>query len=331
MKKFFLLIGFAASVLGVQAQSRKHIGNFSQFGQYYNPALTGQQGSIVKSFYRDRWTGFEDAPRTFFISGEINLADVKNHTLLTSGTAEEGEATEEGTAVGVVRQAIGVSVLNDRFGPLRENYFTVNYTTGIQLTETIGLQGGIGIGYNNSRLDKNSVVLNDLGDAGYDNFLYGKERIHRYGVNLGIALTASNYFLGYAVQDLVQGSFSENDYLKDMNAMQHIVQAGFRHGITDQLGVVVNGMYRFDSNEEGLYEAQLKGVYNNFFWASAGYRQDLAYTFGGGIRLKQLNIGYTREVATGKSENVMNSANEIMLSYNLAPVLTSVGKALTIW
>ncbi|MBA9075827.1 PorP/SprF family type IX secretion system membrane protein [Rufibacter quisquiliarum] len=328
MKKFLIIIGLAVTGLTVQAQSRKFIGNFSHFSQTYNPALTGQQGSMIKSFYRDRWNGFDNAPRTFFISGEVNMADIRNHTLLSSSEPEDAAAPAEATGV---QHGFGVSVLHDRFGPLRENQFTLNYTSGIRISQNVNLQGGIGFSYGNSRMASEGVILNDQGDASFDKFLYGNERIHRYGVNLGVALTAANYYVGYAVQDLVTGSFSDNDFLKDRFPMQHVAQFGVRHSFTDQLGAVLNGMYRYDANEEGLYEAQLKGVYNNFFWLGAGYRQDLAYTFSGGIRFGQLNIGYLREEATGKAETVFNTANEIVVSYNLAPVLTGAGKALSIW
>lgn len=77
MKKFILLAILVVSGWSVKAQSRKHIASFSQFGQYFNPAMTGLEGSQLKALYRDQWTGFQDAPRTLFVSGEFDLASMK--------------------------------------------------------------------------------------------------------------------------------------------------------------------------------------------------------------------------------------------------------------
>ena len=41
MKKHIVTLVFVCSVLGLQAQNRKHVANFSLFQQYFNPALTG--------------------------------------------------------------------------------------------------------------------------------------------------------------------------------------------------------------------------------------------------------------------------------------------------
>nr|WP_048921139.1 PorP/SprF family type IX secretion system membrane protein [Rufibacter radiotolerans] len=327
MKKFFILIGLVVSGLGAHAQTRKHVANFSQAGNYFNPALTGNQGSILKSIYRDQWTGFDDAPRTLFFSGEVNLSDVKNKTLLSTDSA----AAEDASAPVGVQHAFGVSLLNYSFGPYRENQFALNYSTGVRLTQSLRLQGGIGLTYDNNRLSSNDLVFNEANDRGYYAMMNGQERVNKFGLNLGLALASQDFYLGYAVQNLVQESTSDNDFLKEMYGMQHMVNAGVRKGLTDQVGLVLNGMYRYNSDEKGVLEGQVKGVYNNLFWVGAGYRQDLAYTFSAGMRYKQFNIGYTREAGAGKADGSNVGANEFMVSYNLSPVLSSVGKTLTIW
>ncbi|WP_114778536.1 PorP/SprF family type IX secretion system membrane protein [Botryobacter ruber] len=325
MKKYFILALIIGCSLGANAQNRKHTGNFSQFRQIYNPALTGHEGSMVKSFYRDQWTNFEDAPRAMFISGELNLADIKNNSLF-SADASQLSVAQEG-----VQNAFGLSLLHDTFGPIKESQYAFNYSSIVPLTAKLSLRGGASLTYTNIRLNSDKLVLNEENDQGYQNMLNGSNSQNRYGLNLGIALAGQNFYVGYAVQDAIQRTGADSKYLEDFYAMQHIAQAGFRHGLTDQLGLVVNGMYRYDANYKGVAEGQVKGVYNNIFWVGAGYRQELAYTFSGGLQLKQFRLGYTREVATGNANHVYTGGNEIVLSYSLTPVFSNIGKAVSIW
>jgi hypothetical protein len=68
---FLLLSGLTA-----QAQTRKNISQFSHFQSYFNPGLTGYEGSTVRGFVRNQWAGFEGAPKTYFFSTEIDFGEI---------------------------------------------------------------------------------------------------------------------------------------------------------------------------------------------------------------------------------------------------------------
>lgn len=120
--------------------------------------------------------------------------------------------------------------------------------------------------------------------------------------------------------------------MDDAFPQQHVLQAGYRRAVSEQLGLVVNGIYRYDEKLEETMEGQVKGVYQNMLWLGAGYRKDLAYSVNGGVRLSQLKIGYTYEVPTGDAQYMNNSTSEIMVTYNLIPVkYPKYGKKVTIW
>lgn len=323
MKKFSIVIALVLAGLGAQAQSRKHVSQFAQFQQNYNPALTGNQGSLLKTFYRDQWAGFEDAPRTLFASLELNVADIKNKALFAGETTEEAATSQS-------PHAFGLSLLHDSFGPQQERQLSLNYSTGIRLNETLRLRAGAGLSYHNLHFDRGKMVAGGDNDQGMGNIL-ASEGLNRLGLNLGLALAADDFYIGYSMQDAVQHARSGKEYFGDTYGLQHVGQAGFRKGLTDKLGLVANALYRYDNNLKGLAEGQLKAVYNNAVWVGGGYRQDLAYTFSAGFRLQQLQLGYSRDVATGNANGVYKGGNELTLSYSLAPVLTSVGSALSIW
>ncbi|QMU29290.1 PorP/SprF family type IX secretion system membrane protein [Adhaeribacter radiodurans] len=328
MKKILLIIIIVASVWEVQAQSRKQISSFSLIPQYFNPALTGQEGSVLKSIYRNQWTGFEDAPKTLFISAELDLADLATWK---NGNASNQDRSNQFLGV---KNAIGLSLLRDTFGPYRQTQLFLNYSSRVQLSEKLSLRAGAAVTYDATSLDQTKLVIDITNDPKYQNlFANDNTRVTKVDINVGVMLMAEDYYIGYALQDAAKGKLgSGGTYLENAFPTNHVVQAGYRKVISDQFGLIVNGLYRYDSKLRETFEGQLKGVINNSFWAGVGYRQDLAYSFTGGMRFNQIKVGYTYETTTGKASRINGGSNEIVLIYNLMPVnYKGLGKKITLW
>ncbi|PSR55937.1 hypothetical protein AHMF7605_21740 [Adhaeribacter arboris] len=327
MKKFLIIVLVMASAWRVQAQNRKQIANFSLVPHYFNPALTGQDGSVLKSIYRNQWTGFENAPKTLFISAELDLADLT--------TWKDGNKPDQGSNQYLgAKNAVGLSLLRDTFGPYRQTQLFLNYSSRVRLSEKLSLRAGAAITYDATSLDQTKLAVDVTNDPKYQNlFANDNTRVTKVDVNVGVMLMAEDYYIGYALQDAAKGKLSSGgNYLEDAFPTNHVVQAGYRKGISDQFGLIVNGIYRYDSKLRETIEGQLKGVINNSFWAGVGYRQDLAYSFTGGMRFNQVRIGYTYETTSGKASRINGGSNEIVLIYNLMPVnYKGLGKKITLW
>jgi type IX secretion system PorP/SprF family membrane protein len=317
MKKYLITIMLFASVLGLQAQNRKQIAHFSLFQPYFNPAMTGFEGSQLKTFYRDQFTGFTDAPQTMFLSGELNTADL---------------GRTAGTGLGA-NGAVGFSLLRDTFGPFKETHFNLGYGSVVRLSETLRLRAGAALTYQVSRLDASRITMDELQDPEYQN-LFGTDnnQTHKLDVNAGLTLTGQDFYLGYAIQDLAKGNMLAGDHYYDHTfPLHHVVQGGYRKGLTEQFGLVVNGIYRYDSKLQETVEGQLKGVWKNAFWAGFGYRHHLAMSFSAGLQVSRFRLGYGREMATSKAEGINAGTNELMITYQLKKALAKGGKTLTIW
>jgi type IX secretion system PorP/SprF family membrane protein len=307
------------AVLGVKAQNRKQVAQFSLFQQYFNPAMTGYEGTQIKTLYRDQFTGFTDAPQTIFISGEVNAAELA------------GRPASSGLGA---NSAVGFSLLRDTFGPFKETQLNGSYGSQVRLSETLSLRAGAALTYEVSRLDPDKVTVDILQDPEYQN-LFGTDnnQTHKLDVNAGLTLTGQNFYVGYAIRDLAKGQLITGDHYYDYTyPLHHVVQAGYRRALTESFGLVANGIYRYDSKLKETLEGQLKGVWNNMFWAGAGYRNNLALTFNAGLRVNQFRIGYCREVATGKAQGINAGTNELMVTYQLRSLnLSQVGQTLSIW
>ncbi|WP_205500110.1 PorP/SprF family type IX secretion system membrane protein [Rufibacter psychrotolerans] len=329
MKKLTLSICFLLSVLGVSAQNRKHIANFSLFQQYFNPALTGYEGSMVKTFYRNQWTGFEDAPRTIFASVELDQADLSAWRKADVLKTRETDAYSRQAGA---KHAWGLSVLHDSFGPFAQTQVNLSYGSRIRLSESLSLRVGVATTYDIQRLNGNKLVVDQEGDQEFAGYLGTENRVSKFDVNLGAMLTGEDFYVGYALQDITKGALSSGDaFMEGTYTIQHVVQAGYRTALSEQVGLVANGIFRYDSHQKETTEVQAKAVFQNIIWAGAGYRHNLAYTLNAGLRLNQFRVGYVHEIPTGDAA-IKRNTSEFMVTYNLLPVkYPKLGKKVTMW
>ncbi len=321
----------AASVLGVKAQNRKHIANFQLFQQYYNPSLTGYEGSMLKGFHRNQWSGFEGAPRAYLASAELDLADLsawqKNDVLRT----RQHDFFDRQAGA---RHAFGLTVLQDGFGPFSESQVHLGYASRVRLSEKLSLRWGGALAYSAQRLDGTKLTVDNESDPEFQGVLGQRLRQGKLDLNLGLTLTADKFYLGYAMQDVTQsGIVSGGDaFLQDLYTRKHLVQAGYRTAITEEIGLVTNAMWQYDDQLKESAELQLKAVYQNMLWLGGSYRQELAWSATAGVRFAQFRVGYAYEIPVQDARHVSRSTSEISLTYNLIPVkYPKYGKQVTIW
>ncbi|MDX5421018.1 MAG: PorP/SprF family type IX secretion system membrane protein [Hymenobacteraceae bacterium] len=329
MRKLILLVCCMAVAGGAFAQSRKHLANFSQYQQFYNPSLTGFEGPVLKTLYRNQWTGFEDAPKTMLASAELDLA-----RLGQKKKAYQPGAKERNSGPISARHGLGLTVVHDQFGPARETQLQLSYGSGVRLSETLHMRWGTALTYTAQRLDGNSLTLDQENDPRYREVLGQNNRMGKVDLNLGLALTGPNFYLGYALLDITEGEViaTGDDYLKGFFSRKHVAQAGYRNSLTDELGFTLNGIYQHDDNLESTLEGQLKLVYQNTFWIGGGYRNDRAYTLAAGIRLHQLSIQYAYENPVQDARAIGRATNEIGIRYNLFSVKSAgMSRQLVFW
>ena len=311
MKKYIFLTILACYSLCTSAQTRKYIGNFSQVRTYYNPSLTGQEGSQLKTLYRNQWTGFEDAPKTIFASAEFNLSDLKKG---------KGYQLNNGSAYSTEPQhSLGLLLLRESFGPYSETQANLSYGSGVRLSEKLTLRWGGAVTYTLLALDGNKLTLDQENDPKYTRLLGQNNRGSKMDLNVGLTLEARNFYISYAMQDVTEGRMikSGDEFMDEMYARRQVGLAGYRTALSDDLGLVLNTIYQHDKQTDATIEGQLKAVYQNMFWAGAGYRNNLAFTATAGIKLNKLQITYLYESPVADAATIDKPSNEITLGYQL--------------
>ncbi|RAI88306.1 PorP/SprF family type IX secretion system membrane protein [Algoriphagus yeomjeoni] len=295
---FFLMIGGLSQV---QAQSRKYVSSFNLFQSYYNPGLTGYEGSTVRGFVRNQWSGVDGAPKTYFFSTELDFGEL---------------AGEEDPAL-MGKNAISVNVLYDTYGAFRETELTLGYASRIRISETHNLRLGAGLNYQSVRLDGNALTTEEQNDPTLGQYVGQFSNMNVVDFNLGIALTHANYYFSYGIRRVNGGKITSGDEFMDAYPASSIFQAGYRSAVSANLAVIVNGMYSIQKNQDDNIELNIKALMMDRIWLGIGHRIDYATNAQFGVVTNRLRVGYVYEFPTGGSYNLPGNTHEFTAVFNL--------------
>ncbi|MDF2158551.1 type IX secretion system membrane protein PorP/SprF [Algoriphagus sp. CAU 1675] len=301
MKKLLILI-FIVLALPFQseAQSRKYVSQFSHLQGYFNPSLTGYEGSMARGFVRNQWAGWEGTPKNYFISAELDFAELNDL-----------DASELG------KNAVGVNVMTDSYGAFRETDLILSYATRVQVSSNAYLRVGAGLNFNSVRLDGNNLTTEQANDPIVNKYLGNFANMTMVDFNLGIALTHNNYYLSYAVQNVNEGRINGGDVFMDKKPRIGIFQGGYRKEISETLSVAGNLMWRSQNNLPDNVEINAKAILMEKFWAGLGHRFSYANNFQLGFILEKLRVGYVYEMPISKSYLLPNSTHEFMVAFTI--------------
>ncbi len=283
---------------GASAQSRKYFTQFSHLQGYYNPGLTAYEGSMVKGLVRNQWAGWEGAPKTYFISAELDFSELK-------GAGDFG------------KNAVGINLLSDEYGAFRETEIIVSYSTRVRVSEQANLRLGAGLNFNQVRLDGNSLTTEQINDPTVGQYTGGFASMSVMDFNLGMALTHPNYYVSYGLHNVNQGNISSGDVFMERKPVVSIAQAGYRNQVSDVLSISMNVLYRRQYDLPTNVEFNMKALFYDKFWIGGGHRVDYANSAQVGVVMGKLRFGYVYELPSIQSYLLPNSTHELMLSISL--------------
>lgn len=293
-----LLIGL---VLDVTAQTRKFTSQFSHFQAYFNPGLAGYEGSTLRGFVRNQWSGMEGAPKTYFFSAEVDFGEMAG--------------LEDPALMG--KNALSASVLSESHGAFRENELILAYASRIRLSESHNLRLGAGVIHQSVRMDGNALTWEEQNDPAFGEYVGQFSDMQVVDFNIGLALTHKKYYLSYGIHRVNGGQLTKGDQFMNAYPAEKMVQFGVRESLTDQLALIINGFYRSRKDLPEVMELNVKALLMNRMWVGAGQRVGYATNFNFGILTQNMRIGYLYELPVQKSYLLPGGTHEITAVFNL--------------
>lgn len=282
-----------------------------QFSQYflnqaaYNPAYTGLDKSLsATAQFRSQWVGIDGHP----VSQNIAVH----------------------SPVPVLHGGLGIVLLNEQAGALRNTAVTLNYSYIFKTKAgdfSFGVSGGAAqVNVDGSKLRApDGAYLN--GDINHNDFLLPIVPVNGIAADFatGLYFNGKNLSAGLSVNHVLPQTVkvnSEGSNLLFDYERQYYLQLGYLAKFNKQLSMRPSAMIRSDGNMLQA-EADLIFLYKDFLWMGAGYRglnnqhEDAIIATAGISISENFRLGYSYDVTVSALNTVSNGSHEVVLNYRI--------------
>ena len=290
MKKIGLILVTIAVNFSLSAQQ------LSMYSQYYwndfviNPAFTGIKNTPrVQLGYRNQWSGFKGAPKTYSIGGHTSL---KNNNMGLGG----------------------MIFSDDQGGAIQQNGVMLNYSYNLKLDKLSGISFGI------------AGILNQYGYNGLDIQNINPDATLQTNVrqlvpdlNFGVVYHLKNkLYIGLASNQLIQSrlkklnqfSTSENQLIRHYN-----LSASYISKINSTLTAEPYAMLRTTFIKAPQVELGAKMTYNDFVFGGLSYRNKESVIGLIGLNYMNFVFAYSYDFTLSAIRNYSGGSHEVLLAY----------------
>lgn len=281
---FWTLISLITATVGLAQQ-------VPQFTQYMyntvsvNPAYAGQRGGLsIVGLNRVQWVGIDGAPTTQTLSVHTPL---KNE-----------------------RIGLGLSLINDKIGPLHEIHVQSQFSYTVPLNDRgTKLSFGINAGLHNKGSDFGKGKVKNP-DPSLDNDFNDWSPI----LGTGAYLHSSNWYLGLATPNLL---LSDNKEIKESPTLDRVHFIGIGGLVLDtvhELKIKPAFLIKAVSGAPIIADVSLNFLYDEKLTLGASWRWDDAFIVLAGFQIsKSFYAGYAYDMTTTTVNDFSSGTHEILL------------------
>ena len=266
------------------------------YTQYLNnmltvqPAYAGSSGFVnVTGISRAQWIGFAGAPNT--------------NTLTIQGPLRRYNV------------GLGISIVNDKWGPIRQNGLYVDYAYRVKLTPKQYLSFGLKGGFNLFQAWLTDLTINDPTDPvfAYD---VNSKFLPNFGV--GIMWHSDRFFLGASVPKILKNQIQDQTNESVYREVLHFYgMGGYVFFLNDVFKLKPTVLYRWAERTPSYMDFSGTLIIYDRLWVGATYRMknSTALLFQFNVN-NQLKFGYSYDLTTFRPTQVNSGTHEFMISYD---------------
>ncbi|RYY88777.1 MAG: type IX secretion system membrane protein PorP/SprF [Chitinophagaceae bacterium] len=293
MKKLYITALLAlAALTGGYAQQDPHYTQYMYNMSVINPAYAGSKESISGGLlYRKQWVEIEDAPTTgtFFLHSPV------------------------GRNVG-----LGLSVVNDKIGPVEETNFYGDFSYTLNLGGEHRLAFGLKGGLTMHKVDFARIypTLPDLQD---DVFNSGNPSESFLNLGSGVFYYTEKYYVAFSIPNMLKARYLDFDGHKyGSEEMHYFLTGGYVFDLSPVWKLKPFAMVKTSFGEPASFDVSLNALYNERFEIGATYRRE--DSFGAMVNFAitpELRIGYAYDHIISDLDVVTPASHEVMLLFDL--------------
>ncbi len=292
MKKIYFIAILALAITELRAQQDPHYTQYMYNMSVMNPAYAGsKEGLSGGLLYRKQWVEIEDAPTTgtFFLHGPV------------------------GKNVG-----LGVSVINDKIGPVEETNFYGDFSYTLHLGEESRLAFGLKAGLTMHKIDFNTIypTLPDLND---DVFGSGNPNTTFLNIGTGVFYYTNKYYIALSVPNMLKSKYLDfNGRQYGTDVIHYFLTGGYVFDLNPNLKFKPFAMIKSSVNAPSSFDVSTNFLFYDKFEIGATYR--LEDSFGAMVNFAitpSLRIGYAYDHIISDLNVVTPASHEVMLLFDL--------------
>ncbi|TKK68973.1 type IX secretion system membrane protein PorP/SprF [Ilyomonas limi] len=324
--RLLIIIALFANCTITSAQQRPYYTQYVLNTYIINPAVAGIENyTDIKVSHRHQWMGIDGAPITTYITiqGPVHKSTEKRESPTSFhpvGENPRGEQYWNDYTATDPHAGVGVTILNDKTGPLNRFSFTAAYAYHLPLTQKMSISGGISAGIQNMSLNTNKLYFGQ--NTGIDPAIAGTGTLHTWkpDINAGLWLYSAHFFTGIAAQNIVPASFAfDDDTVKKQSGrlVPHLFfTSGYRFLLTEDINFLPGIMIKYLQPGVVSYDFNAKCQYRDFLWIGASYRYKDGYAAMLGLNINNtFNISYAYDQTTSALKPVTGGSHEILIGF----------------
>lgn len=287
-----MVVAITVSFSSIHAQQMNRRTQFNSNPYFINPAYAGTKlYTPIFLSYRNQWTGFENAPVTYFFSTHFSLPN------------------NFGGGINVIRDETGGAISNSQIE------LTGSYSVDLNATNAFSI--GISTVVNQFVFDGTDLTLMDEQDP----VLFGeKEQSLNFDGNLGVMIYGESYFLGLSVPQFLQTKHNvetANPLIKNQNVRHYNLMASYEFEMTNKLKLIPSTLIKYINATPPQLDLAVQLKMRDTFWLGIGYRHQDALTTRIGLHFNNIILSYAYDYTISNAYLLSPHTHEVTLGYHI--------------
>lgn len=286
-----------------------------------NPAAGGMTNTMhFELSSRFQWSGYEGAPNSYTLTGNSPIKMSKRGKALDEFNKSDNFLFQSPeVAKGKLRHIVGGRASFDGIGIFSNTSINATYAIHMPLVKSVNFGVGLGIGWHNTGIRQNRVVLQQQDDTKYGDFLGQSNSQNIFDANGGLVLYNSRFFFSFSVNQLFNNKAKFTDITTSSNYNRHYyIAAQYSHPLGDKFHIEPNAVIRLTENSPFSGDFGVRLLYNRSAWMNLQYRtgNNMLVRLGANL-YKNIYLSYGFEFSLGQFRSVGSSSHEIQIGFYL--------------
>ena len=292
MKNLVIILFTLLCASQVNAQQDPQYTQYMYNMNIINPAYTGStEGLAVGALYRSQWVGLDGGPETFTFNIHSPVGK---------------------------RVGLGLSVISDQIGPVKETNAYVDFSYTIPVGTVTKLAFGVkgGFTFHDIGIAESQITLIDQGDPFFAN------AINETTPNIGAGAyfyKPSKYYISVSIPNILNGVHLDANGTKIGSESEHFfAAAGYVFDLSENFKLKTHTLIKYAFDAPVSYDINANVFMFDVVEVGVGYR--LEDSFSGMVNFQvmdNLRIGYAYDAIQSDLDIVTSSSHEIFINFDL--------------